>query len=125
MPHEPFIRTLIAMHKQNYIAQDELIAELDFHFKQIRNDDLKKHGFANKRQFDEQDRALYDSCLPQYKQAAKDRLAAFIDHERRLNIPCKRKPICGSFLRWIAIMQTCLRAYWITAPSPSFTIKNI
>lgn len=81
MPHENFIRAAIANYRQGSFSKETCLKEVEFHCKKIRNDDIKKHGFAKKRTFDADDYNFYENYLPQFRLVAKARLQEFLEYE--------------------------------------------
>lgn len=85
MPHEAFIRTLIASYQNGTLRKDNLLDEVEFHAKRIRNDDMKKGGWVKYLVHDEADYKRYDMHLAIYKHIARDRLCELIGYEPSLD----------------------------------------
>jgi len=79
--HQPFIKALSASFYRGELTEEQLIPELEFHCRRIRNDDMKKYGWAVNRQYNEADYHRYDTHLAAYKQKARDRLSNIIGAE--------------------------------------------
>ena len=78
IPHQPFIKALIALHQRGELTEAQLVLELDFHCKRIRNDDMKKYGWARQGKYEQVDYDLYETHLGAYKQKARQRLIEII-----------------------------------------------
>ena len=79
--HEPFVRALIASFQSGNISEDVFLRETEFYTKMMRNDDMKKYGWARDDVFFDNNVEQYETNLSQYKQAARDRLSEFLDYE--------------------------------------------
>lgn len=84
MPHENFVRALIATYKSGNLSKDTFLDEVEFYAKQIRNDDMKKGGWVKYKSYDESDMTRYHSYLSPYKQAARQRLSELMGYEPSL-----------------------------------------
>lgn len=81
IPHQPFIKSLSASFYRGSISEEQLVKELEFHCKRIRNDDMKKYGWAENRPYNDADYRLYDTHLAVYKQTARERLIDIVGSE--------------------------------------------
>ena len=81
IPHQPFIKSLSASFYRGALTEDQLVKELEFHCKRIRNDDMKKYGWAANRLYNDADYHRYDTHLGVFKQMARNRLCETIGGE--------------------------------------------
>lgn len=81
IPHQPFIKSLIASEQRGALTEEQVIPELEFHCKRIRNDDMKKWGWAKQGKYKQSDYDLYETHLAAYKQKARQRLCEIIGFE--------------------------------------------
>ena len=81
IPHEPFIRSVVANYKSGNIQEEQFLEELDFHCRRIRNDDMIKFAEITAEKYTEKDYNRYQSHLSVYKQSARDRLMSFLGME--------------------------------------------
>lgn len=80
---EPFIRTLIHTQRQGQVSESEFDAQLRPRMTELRNADIHENGWIveyRPRDFDR-----YETYLPQCKQAARERVVAFIGYEPELD----------------------------------------
>ncbi len=81
LPYEPFLRSIFYAYDNGRLDGDVFLKEADDIICQIRNDDLKKHGFAPNGAFTESDYHFYKTHLPQFRDAARRRLSRILGYE--------------------------------------------
>ena len=81
VPYEPYLRTIFAAYDAGKLAGDVFLDEADDIIKKIRNDDLKKHRFAATGAFSADSYQYYDTHLPMFKAAARQRLSKLLGYK--------------------------------------------
>jgi hypothetical protein len=84
LPHEVFIRSLIAHFKNGQIGAEEYQNQLLEHIRNIRNDDMLKDGWVDAESYTEQDLEHYYRFQCYYQPMAKKRLEKFLGYEPSL-----------------------------------------
>ena len=84
LPHEVFIRSLIAHYKNGQIAEEDFQNQLLEHIRNIRNDDMQKDGWVDNESYTQQDIEYYYSFQCYYQPMAKERLQKLLGYEPSL-----------------------------------------
>jgi hypothetical protein len=85
LPHEVFIRTLIADFENGQLPAEAFLGKLRSHVSDIRNDEMRTEGVAENPVYSEADLAFYHAHLAEYKQDARDRIVALLGYEPSLH----------------------------------------
>lgn len=80
LPHEIFIRGLAKQLHHHEIAPEEFIDQVEYHVKQIRNEEYKRGGWARGRDYTIEEYKQYETYLPQYKDITRKRVERLLGY---------------------------------------------
>jgi hypothetical protein len=77
IPHEVFIRTAIEQNDVGKLSDEDFQRGLVTHIAHIRNDDMNKLGWVNRRNPTQEEYRQYSNTLTDYKNRVSDKVEAF------------------------------------------------
>lgn len=111
MPHEPYIRSELQRFHAGVIAEEAFDRNVQEHVRHIRNDDMKKDGWAEPVEYTAADYDAYDTVLVPYRDAARTRLAGLLEYEPDLRVSLGAE----IYLRELLAMDSYASSWGLTA----------
>lgn len=81
MPSLSFVQVLAGNYHKDIISTKEFVSEIIFHTKRMRNEDMKRNGFLNRRTHSEADYQFYSSFLSEHAVSSRVRHCRFLGYE--------------------------------------------
>lgn len=117
LPHEVFIRALIADKNKSVLTEVEFNDQLNIHVNNIRNDDMRIDGWIDDLSYSEKDFEYYNSFQNCYASMARERLVQHLGYEPDL----QHSLYAETYLRNLILLDT----YTSKWPTTSFDRKAI
>ena len=117
LPHEVFIRALIADRNNSAVTEDEFRDQINVHLINIRNDDMRIDGWIEDLSYSEKDFEYYGPFQNCYASMSRERLVQHLGYEPDL----QHSLYAETYLRSLILLDT----YTSDWPTTSFDKKAI